>query len=89
LKLKKGGDFVELVGKSGRIWGAAFKSTTQSIQPLIVSTGHRISLPTALKVLKACITKYKIAAPVILVFTPRFVLQIRYQGERLENTTME
>lgn len=62
--LKKGGDCVELKGKSGRVWGAAFRSTDGSTQPLIVSTGHRISLKTALDVLKACITKYRIAAPV-------------------------
>jgi len=62
--LLKGKDHVELKGKSGKVWGAAFRSTDLSARPLIVSVGHRVSLETALDVLKACITKYRIPAPV-------------------------
>ena len=35
--LKKAGDFVPLVGDSGKTWGAALRSTDQSSNPVIVS----------------------------------------------------
>ena len=43
-ELKHGGDSCDLVGNSGRIWGAALRSTEESKNPVIVSVGHRISL---------------------------------------------
>ena len=64
--LHKGGDLVELVGKSGRVWGAALRSTSDSKNPIIISQGHRISLETCINVVKACIHKYRIPEPVIL-----------------------
>lgn len=48
--VKKGGDFVELVGESGRVWGAALKSNDECIDPIIVSLGTQISLKTALQI---------------------------------------
>jgi deoxyinosine 3'endonuclease (endonuclease V) len=63
-KLKKGGDLVDLVGYSGKVWGAALRSTSESKNPIIVSVGHRVTLETAIKVVKACITKYRIPEPI-------------------------
>lgn len=62
-RLTSAGESVELIGKSGRVWGAALKATAETIQPLIVSVGHRISLQTALEVVKRCCL-YKIPEPI-------------------------
>jgi len=35
-----GGAHVELVGTSGKVWGAALRSTEDSTKPIIVSQGH-------------------------------------------------
>lgn len=48
------GTSVPLIGKSGRVWGHALKSGEESINPLIVSVGHRVSIETAVKVANAC-----------------------------------
>merc|ERR1712156_773452 len=42
--LNKAGDFIELVGDSGKIWGASLRATNESKVPLIVSIGHRVDL---------------------------------------------
>jgi len=63
-KLKKGGDLVLLEGYSGKIWGAALRSTDKSKNPIIISIGHRISLDTAINVVKACVKKVKIPEPI-------------------------
>lgn len=42
--LNKAGDFVPLVGDSGKTWGVALRSTDNSVNPVIVSQGHRVSL---------------------------------------------
>ena len=63
--LHKGGDSIELVGTSGKVWGAALRSTSESKNPIIVSVGTRISLESAMKVVKSCIKKYRIPEPVI------------------------
>jgi deoxyinosine 3'endonuclease (endonuclease V) len=57
--LKKAGDFLYLKGLSGAIWGAALKSTTKSTDPLIVSVGHKVTLDTALNIVKRC-TKFRV-----------------------------
>ena len=62
--LLKGGDMVELKGDSGKVWGMAYRSTQESKNPIIISIGHKISLPTAVELVKACITKYRIPEPV-------------------------
>jgi deoxyinosine 3'endonuclease (endonuclease V) len=52
----EGGDFVNLVGDSGTIWGAAFKSTKDSANPIYISTGHRIDLNTSIQLsLQSCL----------------------------------
>ncbi len=53
--LHKGGDLVELKGESGKVWGAALRSTDESKNPLIVSVGHRICLETAIQIVKLSI----------------------------------
>ena len=35
--LLKGGDLIELIGDSGKVWGAALRSTDDSKNPLIIS----------------------------------------------------
>eukprot|EP00347_Sterkiella_histriomuscorum_P021420 403334040 len=62
--LLKGGDLVNLVGKSGKVWGAALRSTSDSKNPIIISVGHRITLQTAIDVVKACIKKVRIPEPI-------------------------
>ncbi len=62
--LLKGGDQVALVGDSGKEWGIAYRSTSESKNPIIISIGHRVSSQTAVKVVKACIRKYRIPEPV-------------------------
>ena len=63
-KLVKGGEHVLLQGKSGKVWGAGIKSRDDTLQPLIVSQGHRISLATAIKVVLSVIRGYKVPLPV-------------------------
>ena len=62
--LHKGGDLVELVGNSGRVWGAALRSTSESKNPIIISIGTKVSLTTAIDVVTACIKKYRIPEPI-------------------------
>jgi len=49
---KNAGDFCPLIGQSGICWGAAFKSTVDSTNPIFVSVGHKISLETAMTLSK-------------------------------------
>ena len=62
--LVHGGDFIELIGKSGKIWGAALKSTNKSTIPIILSQGHKISLKMTIKLVKECLYKDRIPEPV-------------------------
>ena len=52
------------MGNSGKVWGIALRSTSDSKNPIIISVGHRVSLDTALNVVKSCITKYRIPEPI-------------------------
>lgn len=63
-KLINAGDTVNLVGKSGKIWGAAYRSTLETTHPIFVSVGHRISLESAIKIVKSCVHKYRIPEPI-------------------------
>ncbi|KAF1858688.1 hypothetical protein Lal_00044721 [Lupinus albus] len=56
-------DFITLVGSSKRIWGAAMRSTQASIKPIYISSGHRISLQTAVKIVHMT-CKYRVPEPV-------------------------
>ncbi|KAL9226933.1 hypothetical protein vseg_002689 [Gypsophila vaccaria] len=52
-----------LTGNSGRTLGAAVKSTSGASKPIFVSVGHRISLTTALKIVKMT-CKYRVPEPI-------------------------
>ena len=63
-KLSKGGEFCYLTGDSGKNWGAALRSTSQSQNPIFISQRHKISLDTSIACVKAMIDKYRIPEPV-------------------------
>lgn len=48
------------MGKSKRIWGAAYKGQDyyEDEPPLIISIGHKISLDTAIAIIKKTCLKY-------------------------------
>ena len=54
--IHEAGDVAYLKGDSGKIWGAALRATKKSKNPIFVSIGHRVSLETALKIVKMTIT---------------------------------
>eukprot|EP01029_Cantina_marsupialis_P015632 TRINITY_DN3433_c0_g1_i1.p1 TRINITY_DN3433_c0_g1~~TRINITY_DN3433_c0_g1_i1.p1 ORF type:complete len:252 (+),score=81.35 TRINITY_DN3433_c0_g1_i1:117-872(+) len=54
------GDITELVGESGRIWGAAF---VKKKKPLYISVGHLVSLPFAIEFTKL-VSNFRIPEPV-------------------------
>lgn len=59
----KKGDYVELRGNSGKIWGAAVMPTDKSSNPIYVTIGHKISLSTAIEIVNnMCV--YKIPEPI-------------------------
>ncbi|XP_041019499.1 endonuclease V isoform X5 [Juglans microcarpa x Juglans regia] len=56
-------DFITLTGCSGHTWGAAMRSTQDSLKPIFISVGHRVSLYTAIIIVKmAC--KYRVPEPI-------------------------
>ncbi|KAL2608199.1 hypothetical protein R1flu_026772 [Riccia fluitans] len=57
------GETVPLTGKSGRVWGAALRSHEGCTKPIFISSGHRISLETAVDVVKRC-CRHRIPEPV-------------------------
>jgi deoxyinosine 3'endonuclease (endonuclease V) len=61
--LKKSGDVCNLKGDSGMIHGALVKATDDTVRPLYVSPGHRVSLDTSVEIVKLC-CKYRIPEPV-------------------------
>eukprot|EP00668_Euglena_longa_P001619 GGOE01001912.1.p1 GENE.GGOE01001912.1~~GGOE01001912.1.p1 ORF type:complete len:1281 (-),score=336.11 GGOE01001912.1:239-3772(-) len=63
--LLKSGSAWELQGESGRILGAAFRSTEDAPNPVFISRGHRITLGTALEVVRRC-CKYRVPEPIRL-----------------------
>ena len=62
--LHEAGDVAYLKGDSGKIWGAALRCTKDSKNPIFVSIGHRVSLDTALKIVKMSISKFRIPEPI-------------------------
>ncbi|GAB2222941.1 hypothetical protein Drorol1_Dr00017073 [Drosera rotundifolia] len=56
-------ELVDLIGSSGHTLGVAMRSTLSTLKPIFISVGHRISLPTAVKVVKlSC--KYRVPEPI-------------------------
>ena len=61
--LHQGGDQALLVGKSGKVWGCALRATDDSVNPIIISVGHMISLDSAIKFVKeSCF--YRVPEPI-------------------------
>ncbi|KAF0904880.1 hypothetical protein E2562_038606, partial [Oryza meyeriana var. granulata] len=52
-----------LTGQSGTTWGAAMRSCPGSSKPIYISVGHRISLDSAIGVVKFC-SNYRIPEPI-------------------------
>jgi len=62
-KCHQSGDFVNLQGQSGQIWGVALKSTITTINPIFISVGHKINLTQAIELTKKY-TNYRVPEPV-------------------------
>eukprot|EP01017_Pseudomicrothorax_dubius_P013072 TRINITY_DN15633_c0_g1_i2.p1 TRINITY_DN15633_c0_g1~~TRINITY_DN15633_c0_g1_i2.p1 ORF type:complete len:283 (+),score=62.53 TRINITY_DN15633_c0_g1_i2:65-913(+) len=62
-KLRRGGDWEKLQGDSGRVWGAALKSHDESTDPMIISVGHKISIETAVELVKSC-CNFRVPEPI-------------------------
>jgi len=63
-ELKHMGDYTLLEGESGQIWGAALRATNESIRPIYVSVGHRMTLQTAIAIVKLTLDKFRIPEPI-------------------------
>jgi deoxyinosine 3'endonuclease (endonuclease V) len=59
----KKGDYIELIGKSGKKYGAALKSSPSVENPLYISVGHKISLESAIQ-LALNTSVYRIPEPI-------------------------
>jgi deoxyinosine 3'endonuclease (endonuclease V) len=52
------GDFINLIGVSGKFYGAALKTSIDTLNPMYVSIRHKISLASSIKlVIKTCLFK--------------------------------
>lgn len=61
--LQKAGDRFPLVGESGRTLGVALRSCDKTTNPIYVSSGHNISLETAVWLVQLC-SKFRVPEPV-------------------------
>jgi deoxyinosine 3'endonuclease (endonuclease V) len=50
------GDYMKLVGDSGICWGVAYKTTSDTKNPIFLSQGHRVDLETIIKIANTCST---------------------------------
>ncbi|CAN6220492.1 unnamed protein product [Urochloa humidicola] len=55
-------EFISLIGQSGITWGVAMRSCPGSSKPVYISVGHRISLDSAMAIVKVC-CKYRVPEP--------------------------
>lgn len=60
---KEKGESVALIGESGRHWGNAILTGNSLTKPIFVSVGHRVSLDTATKLVRA-LCKFRVPEPV-------------------------
>ncbi|CAN6988417.1 unnamed protein product [Brassica oleracea var. botrytis] len=63
LKENEDEQVIKLVGNSGFTWGVGFRPTLSSVKPIYVSLGHRISLDSAVEVVKIT-CKYRVPEPI-------------------------
>ena len=61
--LKGKGDWFDLVGDSGRVWGRAVLTGKDTANPVFVSVGHKISIATATE-LTLAMSHHRIPEPV-------------------------
>lgn len=62
-ELHQAGDTKFLVGNSGKVWGCALRATDDSVNPIIISIGHKISLESAVKIVsESCF--YRVPEPI-------------------------
>ncbi|XP_009079070.1 PREDICTED: LOW QUALITY PROTEIN: endonuclease V, partial [Acanthisitta chloris] len=61
--LQRSGDAFPLTGTSGRVLGMVLRSHNNSSKPLYISVGHRVSLDTAVHLVKSC-CRYRIPEPI-------------------------
>uniref|UniRef100_K3WTZ8 Endonuclease V n=1 Tax=Globisporangium ultimum (strain ATCC 200006 / CBS 805.95 / DAOM BR144) TaxID=431595 RepID=K3WTZ8_GLOUD len=55
---------VELQGESSKVWGAALCNQAAGVEnPVFVSVGHKVSLDSSLRIVKAC-SRYRIPEPI-------------------------
>jgi len=62
--LKRRHDSFELIGDSGAVLGMALRTGNDAKNPVYVSVGHRISLATALEVVKRCSLEFRVPEPI-------------------------
>lgn len=61
------GEWCKLVGKSGYVYGAALRSGSgNSLKPIFVSPGHKLSVDTSIKLTKLVNRKFRIPEPIRL-----------------------
>ncbi|KAD6453393.1 hypothetical protein E3N88_08098 [Mikania micrantha] len=56
-------DFISLIGDSGNTLGAAIHSSKGSFKPIFVSVGHRVSLASAVEIVKRT-CRYRVPEPI-------------------------
>ncbi|KAF3327794.1 endonuclease V [Carex littledalei] len=55
-------NILPLIGESGKIWGAALRPGPGSLKPVYISIGHRVSLDSAITLVKMC-SKFRVPEP--------------------------
>ncbi|XP_064532310.1 endonuclease V isoform X3 [Pseudopipra pipra] len=61
--LQRSGDTFPLTGTSGRVLGMVLRSYNNSSKPLYISVGHRVSLDTAVRLVRSC-CRYRVPEPI-------------------------
>ncbi|XP_058708533.1 endonuclease V isoform X4 [Poecile atricapillus] len=61
--LQRSGETFPLTGTSGKVLGMALRSYNNSSKPLYVSVGHRVSLGTAVRLVRAC-CRFRVPEPI-------------------------
>ncbi|XP_044463786.1 endonuclease V [Mangifera indica] len=73
-------DIITLKGRTGFVWGVAMRSTPDKLKPIFISVGHRISLDTAVQIIKMT-CKYRVPEPIRQAdVRSRDYLQKRWMG---------